>query len=289
MRAWSVKSTWSTIASESSGKFPNIKSMHLDDVGLNRVGDWTLYMLLHIRLRIRHWSNLSEFSICIRLSALNHSANNFRTSQKCPQGKEAGTYFASGQAGIETCSFVFRFSCPSKKPIRRNNAIIATHCHVSFFRSWLTTQAFFFVDWQLSYSSLSHANSVLAANDCIVILTFQVKSFLQHSSSSSLASASRVQHDNESWHARQCAFLTITCNLNLYGSRTRAWADVFTQRKPYHNIARWSPLIFSIFLHQISCTSAQSISETTSQNTHLHVAGHQAWSPRLAPQCLAFP
>ena len=145
---------------------------------------------------------------------------------------------------------------------------------------------FFFVDRQLSYCSLSHSSSMQAANDCGVVLTFQVTYFLQRSYSSSLASASRVQHDSESWHARQRAYVTNTYNVNSYDSRTRAWADVFTQRKPYHNVARRSPLIFSIFLHQISCTRVQSISETTSQKTHL--VGHQAWSPRLAPQCLAF-
>ena len=36
-------------------------------------------------------------------------------------------------------------------------------------------------------------------------------------------------------------------------------------KKPFHNVARRSPLIFSIFPHQISCTRVQSISETTSQ------------------------
>ena len=35
---------------------------------------WYMHMFLHIRLRIRHWSNLSAFSSCARLSALNHSA-----------------------------------------------------------------------------------------------------------------------------------------------------------------------------------------------------------------------
>ena len=51
------------------------------------------YMFLHIRLRIRHWSNLSEFSFCVWLLALNHSAKNIRTSEKCHQVKEAGTFF----------------------------------------------------------------------------------------------------------------------------------------------------------------------------------------------------
>ena len=36
------------------------------------------------------------------------------------------------------------------------------------------------------------------------------------------------------------------------------------QKKTYHNVARQSPLIFSIFLHQISCRRVQSIFETTS-------------------------
>ena len=38
---------------------------------------------------------------------------------------------------------------------------------------------------------------------------------------------------------------------------------------PYGNVARPSPLIFSIFLYQISWKRVQSISETTSHKTHL--------------------
>ena len=64
----------------------------------------------------------------------------------------------------------------------------------------------FFADRKLSYSSLSRCSSVQAANDC----RFQVKSFLQRSSSFSMASASRVQRDNESWNARQRAYLRNT-------------------------------------------------------------------------------
>ena len=86
------------------------------------------------------------------------------------------------------------------------------------------------VDGQLSYSCLSHSSSVLAANDSGVLLTFQAKSFLQRSPSFSLASASRVQHDNECWHARQRAYLKNTYNLNSYDSRSRAWAALFTQK-----------------------------------------------------------
>ena len=101
---------------------------------------------------------------------------------------------------------------------------------------------------------------MLAANDCRVVFTF-----LQRSPSFSLASASRFQHDNESWHARQRVYLTKNYNLNSYDSRTRAWADVFRQKtKPYRNVARQSFLIFSIFVHQISCRRAQSKFETTS-------------------------
>ena len=182
------------------------------------------------------------------------------------ESKKPGLSFASRPASIEPCSFVFRFTCPTKKPIRRNNAIAASHCRVIFFRSSLTTQRRkgVFVDRQLSYSrsSLSRYSWVphVAANDC----WFQVKYLLQHSSSFSLASASRVLHDNESWHARQRAYLTSTYNLNSYDSGTRAWADVHA-KKPYHNVARRSPLIFSIFPHQISCMRVQSISETASQ------------------------
>ena len=57
---------------------------------------------------------------------------------------------------------------------------------------------------------------------------------------------SRVLHDNEFWHASQLAYVTNTYNLNSCDSRTRAWADVSTQRKRYHIVARPSPLIFFI-------------------------------------------
>ena len=42
---------------------------------------------------------------------------------------------------------------------------------------------------------------------------------------------------------------------------------------PLCNVARRSPLIFSIFLHHLSCTTVQSISETTSQKTYF--SGHK--------------
>ena len=47
---------------------------------------------------------------------------------------------------------------------------------------------------------------------------------------------------------------------------------VHTTWIPYRNVTRQSPLIFSIFLHQISCTRVQSISETTS---------HKSWKRTL--------
>ena len=77
--------------------------------------------------------------------------------------------------------------------------------------------------------SLSHSSSAPAAKDWAVVLNFQVNSFLQRLSSFSLASASPVQHDNDSWHFRKRAFLTNTYNLNLYGGRACAWPAVFTQ------------------------------------------------------------
>ena len=199
-----------------------------------------LYIVLHIRLQVRHWSNLSEFSFCIRLSALNSSANNFKTSQKCHQVKEAGTLFCLRASRHRNMFFCFPIYLPIGIAycIRWNHDIIATHCRVSFFRSSSTTQAlffFFFVDRQVSYSSLSHLSSVLAANDRRLVLTFQVKSFLQRSSTFSLASASRVQHDNESWHARQRA--NLQPKLVQQSNACVGWC-VHAKKKPYHNVAQ---------------------------------------------------
>ena len=62
---------------------------------------------------------------------------NIRTSElNAIKSKKPGLSFASGPAGIETCSFIFRFSCASRKPFWQNNAIIciATHFRVSLFR-----------------------------------------------------------------------------------------------------------------------------------------------------------
>ena len=64
--------------------------------------------------------------------------------------------------------------------------------------------------------------------------------------------------------ANVCTSQTRTYNLNSYDSRTRAWAEVFTQQNPHHNVPRQSLLIFSVFLHQISSRRVQSIFETTS-------------------------
>ena len=86
----------------------------------------------HNRLRIRHWSHLSKFSFCIRMLES-------WTSKICHQVEEAGTNFGLRAGPYQHFSFVFRFTCPSKKPIRRNNAT-ETHSHVSFFCNSLTTQ-----------------------------------------------------------------------------------------------------------------------------------------------------
>ena len=42
------------------------------------------------------------------------------------------------------------------------------------------------------------------------------------------------------------------------------------KKKPYHNVPRQSPLIFSIFLHQILCRKVQSIFETTSTKSEAY-------------------
>ena len=191
---------------------------------------------------------MSEFCFCIRLSALNQSANKFRTSQKCNRVKEAGTFFCIKASQQRTMFFCFPIYLPndSEKPIRRNNAVTASHCRVIFFRSSLTTQrrkdVFFFVDRQLSYSSLSRYSWVLAANDC----RFQVKYFLQRSSSFSLASASRVLHDNECWDARQRVYLRNTNNLNSHDSGTlvRGLMDVHAKKTVPQ---RWSSIAFHFF------------------------------------------
>ena len=147
------------------------------------------------------------------------------------------------------------------------------------------TKGFFFVDRQLSYSSLSRYSWVLAANDC----WFQVKYFLQRSSSFSLASASRVLHDNESWHARQRAYLRNTYNLNSYDSGTLVRGLMCTQKNRTTTLVVDRLSFFRSFF--IKSPSREplvlSISETTSHKTHF--ASHEARSPRLAPQCLAFP
>ena len=165
-------------------------------------------MFLHIRLRIHHWSNLSEFSFCVRLSALNHSAKILGLRKNAIKSKKPGLSFASGPAGIETCSFVFRVTCPSRKPMRQNNATNATHCRVSFFRNELTTQRrkVFFVLTDNSATLVFHTLARCKLRTAVELF----EPFFNVLLSFSLESASRVQHDNESWHARQRAYLTNT-------------------------------------------------------------------------------
>ena len=73
------------------------------------------YMFLHIRLRTRHWSTWSEFSFCVRLSALNHSAKNIRTSEKCHQVKEARTFFCLRASRHRNMFFCFPICLPIEK------------------------------------------------------------------------------------------------------------------------------------------------------------------------------
>ena len=103
---------------------------------------------------------------------------------------------------------------------------------------------------------------MLAANDCRVVFTF-----LQRSPSFSLASASRFQHDNESWHARQRVYLTKLQHELV--RQSNSCVGMMCSRKKQNRTttlrnARQSFLIFSIFLHQISCRRVQSKFETTS-------------------------
>ena len=88
-----------------------------------------IYMLIHLCLRVRHWSNLSavKVSICIRLSKLNESTNHFWNSQVCHQFEEAGNFFSLGAGPWENflkfLSFLPMY-LPLEKPVRRSNAIV---------------------------------------------------------------------------------------------------------------------------------------------------------------------
>ena len=127
----------------------------------------------------------------------------------------------------------------------------------------------------------SHSSSVLAANDCRVVLTF-----LQRSPSFLLASASRVQHDNESWHARQRAYLTNTSNLNSYDSRTRAWADVFMQKNVPQ---RCSSIAFDYFdLSQSNLLTGTLFLTKQMSLLHLHSSKHLLPPPPPPPPSISF-
>ena len=75
---------------------------------------------------------------------------NTRTSEKCHQVKEAGTFFCLRASRQRNMIFVFRFTCPSRKPIRQNNAFFATHCRHSKLLPQLidysATKGFFLTD-----------------------------------------------------------------------------------------------------------------------------------------------
>ena len=192
-------------------------------------------MLLHIRLR--HRSNLSDFSLYIRLSAVSTEpqCKQIRTliAKMPPSQRSRDFLLPQGQPASNHVLLFSDLLAQRKSLSEKNNGIIAKSLSCNLLSQLIDNSAtkgrFFFADRKLSYSSLSRCSSVLAANDC----RFQVKSFLQRSSSFSLASASRVQRDNESWHARQRAYLRNTYNLNSYNSGTRAWVDVHAKKKPY--------------------------------------------------------
>ena len=122
------------------------------------------------------------------------------------ESKKPGLSFASQNP---TMFFCFPIYLPNEKayPTKQRCYCNSLSCNLlpQLIDNSATKGRLFFVDRQLSYSSLSRYNWVLAANDC----RFQVKYFLERSSSFSLASASRVRHDNESWHVRQRAYFTL--------------------------------------------------------------------------------
>ena len=69
--------------------------------------------------------------------------------------------------------------------------------------------------------------------------------------------------------ASQRAYLTNTYTTAWTRTTVELVRGLMCSRKnePYHNVARQPPLIFSIFLHQISCRRVQSIFETTLTST----------------------
>ena len=239
-------------------------------------------MFLHIRLRIRHWSNLSEFSFSVQLSALNHSAKNIRTSEKCHQVKEAGTFFCLGASWHRNMFFCF----PSYLPIEKACATKQRYYCNSLSCKLLP---------QLIDNSATKGFFVLTDNWAPLVFHTLARCKLRTTVElfEPFFNVLLLSH----WKA-QAGSNTITSPgmpTNVRTSQTPTlvrqsnWCvGCFVHTKiPYRNVARRSPLIFSIFLHQISCTRVQSISETTSHKTHS--VGHEAKSPRLAPQCLAFP
>ena len=112
-----------------------------------------------------------------------------------------------------------------------------------------------FFDRQLSYSCLSHSSSVLAANDCRVVLIF-----LQRSPSFLLAS----QAGSNTITSPGIPANVRTSQTSITWTRTRLelvrGLMCSGKKKPVPQ--RCSSLIFSIFLHQISCRRVQSIFET---------------------------
>ena len=226
-------------------------------------------MFLHIGLRIRRWSTLSEFSCCVRLSALNHSAKNIRTSEKCHQVKEAGTFFCLRAAGIETCSFVFRLMLIEKAYSTKQRYYCKSLSSLPHLIDNSATKRSFF-DRQLSYSCRSHSRSVLAANDCRVFLIF-----LQHSPSFILASqAGSNTITSPGMPANVRTSQTPTTWTRTRVELVRGLMCLHKKTRTNTVTRRW--FFRSLFIKSRAGESSQSLRQSQQ-------------SPRLAPQCLAFP
>ena len=195
--------------------------------------------------------------------------------EKCRQVKEAGTFVCLRASRNRNMFFCFPIYLPIEKAYstkRKRYCCNSLSCKLlpQLIDNSAAKGFFFFFDRQLSYSCLSHSSSVLAANNCRVVLAF-----LHRSSSFSVASASGVQHENESRHARR-VYLTNTYNLNSYDSRNRAGAE--SRKKTVPQCC--SSIAFDFFRSFFIKSRAGEFSRSLRQPQQ---------SPRLAPQCLAFP
>ena len=191
------------------------------------------------------------------------------------KSKKPGLSFASGPAGIETC-FCFPICLPIEKAYSTKQRYYCNSLSCKLLPQLIDYSAtkgfFFFFDRQLSYSCLSHSGSVLAANGCRVSSTL---SFFLIGKRKPGPTRKRVLACPPTCvpHKHQQPELVRQSNLCV------GWC--IHAKKPYHNVARQSPLIFSISLHQISCRRVQSIFDSCLRQPQQ--------SPRLAHNALHFP